>query len=73
VRVKNRAALLVSVALPEERQRIRNLLTQFPVTVESKTKMLAHALQQIWQQNPEEKIVVFATYLGTVEAIKKTN
>jgi SNF2 family DNA or RNA helicase len=65
------AALLVSIALPEERQRIRDLLAQFPVAVESKTKMLAHALQQIWQQNPDEKIVVFATYLGTVEAIKK--
>lgn len=65
------AAMLVSIALPEERQRIRDLLAQFPNGMESKTKMLANALDQIWQQNPDEKIVVFATYLGTVEAIRK--
>jgi len=65
------AAMLVSIALPEERQRIRNLLSQFPIGMESKTRMLAHALQQIWEQNPDERIVVFATYLGTVDAIKK--
>ena len=33
--------------------------------------MLVHALRQIWQQNPDEKVVIFATYLGTVEAIRK--
>lgn len=65
------AALLVAVALPEERQRIRNLLSLFPGGVESKTQMLVHALQLIWAQSPEEKVVVFATYLGTVDAIKK--
>ena len=32
---------------------------------------LSSALQQIWQHNPDEKIVIFATYLGTVEAIKR--
>jgi SNF2 family DNA or RNA helicase len=64
------ATMLVSVALPEERQRIMDLLTQFPVGIESKTNVLVKALQQIWQHNPDEKIVVFATYLGTVEAIK---
>ena len=65
------AAMLVSIALPEERQRISVLLSQFPEGVESKTNMLVHALQLIWQQNPDEKIVLFATYLGTVEAIKR--
>jgi len=65
------AAMLVSIALPEERQRITNLLSQFPEGIESKTNMLVHALQQIWQQNPDEKIVIFATYLGTVGAIKR--
>ncbi|MCF8075903.1 MAG: DEAD/DEAH box helicase family protein [Desulfotignum sp.] len=64
------AALLVKVALPEERQRIRSLLSQCPEGIESKTAMLVHALRQIWQQDPREKIVIFATYLGTVEAIK---
>ena len=65
------ATMLVSIALPEERQRITDLLSQFPEGVESKTNMLASALQQIWQHNPDEKIVIFATYLGTVEAIKR--
>lgn len=65
------AAMLVVVALPEERQRILDLLAQFPDGIESKTAMLVHALRQIWQQNPNEKVVIFATYLGTVEAIKK--
>ena len=65
------AALLVVLALPEERQRILALLAQFPDDIESKTAMLVHALRQIWQQNPDEKVVIFATYLGTVEAIRK--
>jgi superfamily II DNA or RNA helicase len=65
------AALLVTLALPEERKRIRGLLALFPSGIESKTTMLAQAVQEIWRQNPEEKIVVFATYLGTVEAIKR--
>jgi len=39
------AAMLVAVALPEERQRIINLLAQFPEGTESKTVMLAHALE----------------------------
>lgn len=65
------ATMLVSVSLPEERQRITDLLSKFPEGIESKTHKLVHALQQIWQQNPDEKIVIFATYLGTVEAIKK--
>ncbi len=65
------ASMLVVVALPEERQRILQLISQFPDGIESKTAMLMHALRQIWQQNPGEKVVIFATYLGTVEAIKK--
>lgn len=65
------ASILVSIALPQERERILELLDQFPEGIESKTAMLVHALQLIWQQNPEERVVVFATYLGTVEAIRK--
>ena len=65
------AAMLVSIALPEERQRITELLSHFPEGIESKTNILVQALHQIWQQNPDEKIVIFATYLGTVEAIKR--
>ena len=68
--LEDSAAMLVAVALPQERQRILGLLGQFPKGIESKTSALVHALRQIWQLNPEEKVVVFATYLGTVEAIK---
>ena len=64
------AAMLVALALPQERQRILDLLGQFPEGIESKTSMLVHALRLLWQQNPHEKIVIFATYLGTVEAIR---
>jgi len=65
------ATMLVAVSLPQERQRIAALLDQFPDGLESKTAMLIHALRQIWQQNPNERVVIFATYLGTVETIKK--
>jgi hypothetical protein len=65
------ALLLTTLALPEERQRIKSLLHDYPVTVESKTVKLVSALQQIWSQNRMEKIVIFATYLGTVDAIKQ--
>jgi len=65
------AAMLVVVTLPEERKRILDLLGEFPEGVETKTSVLVHALGQIWKQNPTEKVVIFATYLGTVEAIQK--
>lgn len=64
------ATMLVAMALPRERQRILELLNQSPDGIESKTSLLVHALRQIWQLNPNEKVVIFATYLGTVEAIK---
>lgn len=65
------AATLVVFALPKERSRIQELLGKLPTAGESKTTALAQALKQIWRQNPGEKVVVFATYLGTVEAIKR--
>ena len=64
------AATIVSVALPEERARIRKLLEQFPEGMETKTGVLLNALRQLWGLNPDEKIVIFVTYLGTVELIK---
>ncbi len=64
------AATLVTLALPEERQRIQSLLSRIPEGVESKTAVLTRALRELWAQNPDEKIVVFATYLGTVDAIR---
>lgn len=61
---------LVTVALPEERQRIRDLLAFFPSGIETKTQEMLNALAQLWQVNPQEKIVVFATYLGSVDSLK---
>lgn len=65
------AAMLVSLALPEERRRIRELLDSYPEGAETKSSVLINALRDIWQLNPDEKIVVFATYLGSVEAIRR--
>jgi SNF2 family DNA or RNA helicase len=60
-----------AVALPEERRRIRELLGQYPEGLESKALKLLDALSQIWRQNSTEKVVVFATYLGSVESLQK--
>jgi superfamily II DNA or RNA helicase len=64
------AAMLVSVALPAERQRICDLLKLIPPDVESKTKELLRALKDLWAVHPREKIVVFTTYLGSVDALQ---
>ena len=59
----------VSVALPEERRRIRELLDTFPAAEETKVEKLLGALGVLWQANTDEKMVVFATYLGSVEML----
>jgi SNF2 family DNA or RNA helicase len=59
----------IQLALPEERLRIRNLLEQYPAATETKVLKLLDALERIWKQNPDERIVVFATYLGSVEML----
>jgi len=64
-------ASMVSIALPEERKRIRELLEKIPNRTETKTRALLGALNQLWQINPREKVVIFATYLGSVESVKK--
>jgi len=61
----------VAYALPEERQRIIQLLEQFPDVQETKVEKLISALGVLWNQNPKERVVVFATYLGTVELLGK--
>jgi len=71
VNAEEPAAMLVSLSLPEERLRIQELLTKLPDGIETKTAVLINALKQIWQQNPNEKVVIFATYLGSVETIKQ--
>lgn len=64
------AADFVSIALPEERRRIYSLLERFPGSVETKTIELLRALGEIWQANQNEKVVIFTTYLGSVDTIK---
>ena len=59
----------VSVALPEERRRIKELLGKYPSQRETKVEKLIGALGVLWRQNPQERIVVFATYLGSVEML----
>jgi SNF2 family DNA or RNA helicase len=65
------AVMAVSLALPEERLRIRELLRVFPARRETKAEKLLHALGVLWRQNGDEKIVIFATYLGTVELLAR--
>lgn len=59
----------VAYALPEERFRIKTLLQLFPQVRETKVEKLLTALGTLWQQNPQERVVIFATYLGTVEML----
>lgn len=59
----------VAIALPEERRRIKELLAKFPLQHETKVEKLGVALGELWRQNPQERIVVFATYLGSVEML----
>jgi superfamily II DNA or RNA helicase len=64
------AAMLVSVALPAERQRIRELIMLSPGGEESKTRELLCALGDLWAMHPREKIVIFTTYLGSVDSLQ---
>ena len=59
----------VAVALPEERRRIKELLTKYPPQRETKVNKLIDALGVLWRENPQERMVVFATYLGSVEML----
>lgn len=65
------ASGVVELHLPEERLRIGELLQIFPQQRETKAQKLLDGLGTLWQQNPNEKIVVFATYLGTVDLISR--
>ena len=64
-------AMAVSLALPEERLRIRHLLQRFPESRETKVEKLLRGLGALWKQNPKEKVVIFVTYLGTVDLIER--
>jgi SNF2 family DNA or RNA helicase len=63
------AVMAVSLALPEERLRIRELLRVFPERRETKVEKLLRGLGALWEAGPSEKVVIFATYLGTVDLL----
>jgi len=65
------ASGMVDLRLPEERLRIKSLLEVFPSTPETKVQKLLDGLGTLWRQDPKEKIVIFATYLGTVDLIAR--
>src|SRR5262249_45282748 len=69
VYAEDAAITAVELALPEERQRIRELLASFPKQIETKVEKLVHALGTLWRQDANERVVVFATYLGSVEML----
>ncbi len=64
-------AALATVAIPGERRMISDLLGHFPVTMESKVQELNRLLSTLWGENENEKVVIFATYLGTIEMLKE--
>jgi superfamily II DNA or RNA helicase len=65
------ASAAVELHLPEERLRIGDLLRVFPAQRETKMQKLLDGLGTLWRQNANEKIVIFATYLGTVDMIAR--
>lgn len=65
------ATTFIKLALPEERDRIRILLESFPEQRETKAEGLINALRNLWKHDSNEKIVIFATYLGTVELLER--
>lgn len=65
------AATSVAVSLPEERMRIAEVLAAFPVDRETKVEKLLRGLGALWNQNPGEKVVIFATYLATVDLLSR--
>lgn len=69
--VEDLASAAIDLHLPEERLRIADLLSAFPIQRETKVQKLIDGLGVLWRQNPNEKIVVFATYLGTVDLLAR--
>jgi ERCC4-related helicase len=69
--MEDAASAAVDIHLPEERLRIADLLAVFPEQRETKVQKLLDGLGTLWRQNPNEKVVIFATYLGTVELIAR--
>ena len=65
------ASAAVELHLPEERMRIGELLGSFPALRETKMQKLLDGLGTLWHQDSAEKVVIFATYLGTVDMIER--
>ncbi|WP_348826918.1 SNF2-related protein [Halomonas sp. RT37] len=65
------ATTAVELSLPEERLRITDLLKVFPKERETKIDKLLRGLGALWDQNAGEKIVIFATYLATVDLLAR--
>ncbi len=65
------ATMAVDLALPEERLRISELLSRFPKVQETKIEKLLRGLGALWNQNTDEKVVIFATYLATVDLLAR--
>ncbi|MFD1380632.1 DEAD/DEAH box helicase [Fodinicurvata halophila] len=65
------ATTAVELSLPEERLRIADLLKVFPQERETKVDKLLRGLGALWEQNPNEKVVIFATYLATVDLLAR--
>ena len=63
------ASAAIDLHLPEERLRIQDLLSVFPQRRETKAQKLLDGLGTLCRQNSDEKIVIFATYLGTVDLL----
>jgi hypothetical protein len=51
--------------------RIGELLASFPEGRETKVEKLLRGLGALWEQNPNEKVVIFATYLATVDLLSR--
>ena len=71
VHAEEAASAAVELHLPEERMRIGELLTAFPALRETKMQKLLDGLGTLWHQDSAEKVVIFATYLGTVDMIER--
>ena len=69
--MEDAASTAVDIQLPEERLRIAELLSVFPEQRETKVQKLLDGLGTLWRHNPNEKIVIFATYLGTVDLLAR--
>ena len=65
------AITAVEVCLPEERRLISEVLALFPANRETKVEKLMGALKVLWDATHDERMVIFATYLGSVEMIAR--